>query len=57
MGILGEKIKYEDLNARQKETYNFQIVSALFADYGYTTIKLSDDWLGADFIAINFSVD
>ena len=50
-----EKIKYETLNARQKETYNFQKVSAIFADYGFTTIKLSDDWLGADFIAIDFS--
>jgi hypothetical protein len=26
-------------------------VSALLADYGYQTIKLSDDWCGADFIA------
>lgn len=55
MRFLVEKIKYEKLNARQKETYNFQKVSAIFADYGFTTIKLSDDWLGADFIAIDFS--
>lgn len=55
MRFLVEKIKYETLNARQKETYNFQKVSAIFADYGFTTIKLSDDWLGADFIAIDFS--
>jgi hypothetical protein len=49
-----EKVKYEKLNARQKEIYNFQKVSAVFADYGYTTVKLSDDWMGADFIAISF---
>lgn len=49
-----KKIKYEDLNARQQEIYNFQKVSAIFADFGYTTVKLSDDWMGADFIAINF---
>jgi len=49
-----QKIKYEKLNARQKETYNFQKVSAVFADFGFTTIKLSDDWLGSDFIAISF---
>lgn len=24
-------------------------------EYGYTTIKLSDDWMGADFIALNFN--
>ena len=50
-----QKIKYEKLNARQKEIYNFQKVSAIFADFGYTTVKLSDDWLGADFIAISFN--
>lgn len=49
------KIKYSELNARQKEIYNFQKVSAVFADFGYTTVKLSDDWMGADFIAISFS--
>ena len=50
-----KKIKYVDLNARQKETYNYQKISALLADYWYTTIKLSDDWQGADFIAMPFS--
>lgn len=50
-----KKIKYEKLNARQQEIYNFQKVTAIFADYGFTTIKLSDDWMGADFIALNFN--
>lgn len=49
-----EKVDYRKLNARQKEIYNFQKVSAIFAEYGYTTVKLSDDWMGADFIAISF---
>ena len=44
-------INYGDLNPRQKESYNFQKVSALLADYGYITIWLSQDWMGADFIA------
>lgn len=48
------KVNYPDLNAKQKEIYNFQKVSAIFANYGYTTIKLSDDWNGADFIAMPF---
>lgn len=43
-------INYQELNAKQKEAYNFQKVSALLADFGYLTIKLSDDWNGADFI-------
>lgn len=50
-----QKIKYETLNARQKECYNFQKVSAILAEYGFQTIKLSDDWQGADFIAQNFN--
>ena len=44
-------INYSDLNARQKENYNFQKVSAVFAGYGYNSIRLNDDWQGADFIA------
>lgn len=50
-----QKIAYENLNARQKESYNFQKFSAVLADYGYITIKLSDDWNGADFIAQGLS--
>ncbi|KKL88542.1 hypothetical protein LCGC14_1923670 [marine sediment metagenome] len=46
-----KKINYASLNPRQKETYNFQKVSAILADYGFATIKLNDDWNGADFIA------
>ena len=46
-----KRIKYNNLNARQKESYNFQKVSSLLADYGFTTIKLADDWQGADFLA------
>lgn len=50
--FIKDKIKYESLNAKQKESYNFQKISAVFSDYGYVTIKLDDDWEGADFIAI-----
>ncbi len=45
------RIRYADLNARQKESYNFQKASAVLADFGFTTLRLSDDWQGADFIA------
>jgi hypothetical protein len=45
------RIHYADLNARQKENFNFQKVSAVLADYGFVTLRLSDDWQGADFIA------
>ena len=46
------KISYKDLNARQKENYNFHKVAASLADYGYNSMRLSDDWQGADFIAV-----
>lgn len=46
-----QKIDYAKLNSRQKETYNFHKVAARLAEYGYNSILLSDDWLGADFIA------
>src|SRR5258706_6333363 len=49
------KINYAELNSRQQESYNFQKVSAVLADYGYTTIRLSSDWKGADFIAQHFN--
>jgi hypothetical protein len=54
MGISFQKIAYKDLDARQKETYNFQKLSAVLAEFGYLTIRLSDDWNGADFIAQHF---
>ena len=50
-----QKTAYKSLNARQKESYNFQKFSAVLADYGFITIKLSDDWHGADFIAQSLS--
>jgi hypothetical protein len=46
-----KRIRYDSLNARQQEAYNFQKVSAVLADFGFTTIRLSSDWRGADFIA------
>ena len=46
-----EKINYIKLNPRQQENYNYQKISSVLANYGYTTIKLSADWQTADFIA------
>jgi hypothetical protein len=51
MALTLNKIKYADLNARQQESYNFSKLSAVLADYGFTTMRLHDDWQGADFIA------
>lgn len=51
MKLAIKKVNYDELNARQQESYNFQKFSALLADYGFSTIRLTDDWQGADFIA------
>jgi len=48
-----ERIKYNDLNSKAKEIYNFQKVSAVLADYGFTCMWLNNDWQGADFIAVH----
>lgn len=47
------KINYDELNAKQKEKYNYQKISASLADYGFITVPLADDWNGADFLAIH----
>jgi hypothetical protein len=47
-------VSYRKLNARQQEAFNFQKVSAVLADYGFSTIRLTSDWHGADFIAQHF---
>jgi len=46
-------IKYEDLSSRQKENYNFHKVACILAEFGFTSIKLSDDRKGADFLAVH----
>ncbi len=47
------KIEYKDLNSRAQENYNYHKLSAVLADYGYTTLRLSDDWQSADCIAVH----
>lgn len=46
-----EEVSYEQLNPAQQENYNYHKVSARLSDFGYTTIRLHDDFEGADFIA------
>ncbi len=48
-------VRYCDLNAKQKELFNFQKIAATLADYGFNCIKLADDWQGADFLAYNIN--
>jgi hypothetical protein len=46
-----DRIDYASLNSRQKENYRYFQLAALLSDYGYVSMRLSDDWRGADFIA------
>ena len=46
-------VPYEELNARQKELKNFHQAAAILAEYGFNSMKLSDDWRGADFLAVH----
>ena len=48
-------VRYGDLNAKQKELFNFQKIAATLADYGFNCIKLADDWQGADFLAYHIN--
>ena len=48
-----ERINYENLNSRQKESYNFQKLAGELADFGFTCMLLHDDWEGADFLAVH----
>jgi len=48
-----DKVNYDDLNACQKENYNYHKVASALADYGYDSMRLNNDWEGADFIAVN----
>lgn len=47
-----DKIDYDNLSGRGKENYNFHEVAAILSKYGYNSIRLTDDWNGADFVAI-----
>ena len=48
-----KKVNYTKLNARQKENCNYHKVASALADYGYDSMRLNNDWEGADFISVN----
>ena len=54
--MIFEKVSYGVLNSKQKENYNFHKVASALADYGYDSMRLNNDWQGADFIAVKNDV-
>tara|TARA_B100000768_G_scaffold11505_1_gene11348 strand:- start:310 stop:705 length:396 start_codon:yes stop_codon:yes gene_type:complete len=52
MDIDLNKVSYIDLNSKQKENYNYHKVASALAEYGYDSMRLNNDWEGADFISV-----
>lgn len=52
-----KKVDYETLNARQKETHNFHVVSGKLATYGFEGIRINADWEGVDFLSWQMTTD
>ena len=50
-----QKLKYDDLSGKAKETWNFQKVSAHLVEYGFATNWLNVDFESADFVAVHFN--
>lgn len=50
-----KKIEYQKLNSKQQESYNFQKLSAVLADYGFITYRMHDDYHGSDFHAVGIN--
>lgn len=53
MSAIFTRVPYTGLNSRQKENYNFHKVAARLADFGFTSLRLTDDFEGADFVALH----
>ena len=51
--MIFNKIDYNSLNSKQKENFNYHKVASALAEYGYDSMRLNNDWQGADFIAVN----
>ena len=47
------RVSYKELTSRQQENHNFHKVAAALANYGFNSMRITDDWKGADFIAVH----
>lgn len=45
-------ISYEALSSRQQEAYNYAKLASILADYGYTCVRLHDDYESGDLLAL-----
>ena len=52
-----KEVDYKKLNAKQQENFNYHHIAAALAKYGYNSMRLNDDWEGADFIAVKVGSD
>lgn len=47
------RVAYDSLNARQKENYNCMKLAGVLAEFGFVSMRLSDDSKGADLLAVH----
>jgi hypothetical protein len=40
---------------RAQENYNFHKVASILAEYGFTSMRLTNDWKAADFLAVHLN--
>src|SRR5947209_6070372 len=45
------RVAYQELNAKQREVYNFHHIGAVLAKYGFASYPIRDDWNGGDMFA------
>ncbi|HEY4328600.1 MAG TPA: hypothetical protein VGN88_02600 [Phycisphaerae bacterium] len=49
-----KRIPYDSMNSRQQEIFNFQKISGLLSDFGFSASWVKDDWNHTDFLAVPF---
>lgn len=49
-----EKIKIENLDSKERERYNLQLLMGTLVQYGYYCQPITIDWNDADLIAVHF---
>ena len=49
-----QHVRYTELNSRRRKIFQLQEGIGLLEDFGFATYRLTDDWNGADLLAVHF---
>ena len=52
-----KKVNYDELQAKQKEVYNYAKMAYILAQYGYESHRFVNDVGGADFLSVSLDGD